>query len=75
MRKDSRKNRYTVNSKTNWFARKNVDDAVIFVTIFITGTKQVCSITDKFVPLQSGNVFNERAKLTGGQYKHRYIFT
>ena len=31
---------------TYWFARKNVDDTVIFVTIFITGTNQVHSITD-----------------------------
>ena len=33
------------------------DNTVIFVTIFITGTKQVCSITDNIVPLQSGSVF------------------
>ena len=26
-------------------------------------------------PLQSGSVFYERAKLTGAQYKHRFIFT
>ena len=29
---------------TDWFARKNVDDTVIYVTIFITGTKQVRSL-------------------------------
>ena len=52
---------------TDWFARKNVDDTVIFVAIFITGTKQVRSITDEFVPLQSGSVFYEHAKLTGAQ--------
>ena len=52
----------------NWFARRNVDNMVIFVTIFITGTNQVCSITDNIVPLQSGSVFYERAKLTGAQY-------
>ena len=38
---------------SDWFARKNVDDTVVFVTIFITGTKQVHSITDDNVPLQS----------------------
>ena len=58
---------------TDWFARKNVDDTVIFVTIFITGTKQVRSITDEFVPLQSGSVFYKGAKLTGAQYKYRVI--
>ena len=31
---------------TDWYARKNVDDTIIFVTIFITGTNQVRSITD-----------------------------
>ena len=35
----------------------NIDDTVIFVTIFITGTNQVQSITDNIVPLQSGSVF------------------
>ena len=60
---------------TDWFARKNVDDTVIFVTIFITGTNQVHLIPHNIVPLQSGSVFYERAKLTGAQYKHRYIFT
>ena len=49
---------------TDWFARKNVDDTVIFVTIFITGTNQVGLITDNIVPLQSGSVFYEHAKLT-----------
>ena len=58
---------------TDWFARKNRDDTVIFVIIFITGTNQICSITAKFVPLQSGSVFYKRAKLTGAQYK--VIFT
>ena len=29
----------------------------IFTTIFITGTNQVCSVTNKFVPLQSGSVY------------------
>ena len=60
---------------TDWFAQKNVDYRVIFITIFITGTNQVCLITDNIVPLQSGSVFYERTKLTGAQYKHRYIFT
>ena len=60
---------------TDWFAQKNLDDTVIFVTIFITGTNQVRPITDNIVPLQSGSVFFERAMLTGTQYKHRYIFT
>ena len=27
---------------TDWFARKNRDDTVIFTTIFITVTNQVC---------------------------------
>ena len=30
----------------DWFAQKNKDDMVIFVTIFITSTNQVRSITD-----------------------------
>ena len=58
---------------TDWFAPKNLDNTVIFVTIFFTGTKQVPSITDNNVPLQSGSVFYEHAKLTGAQYKHSYI--
>ena len=58
---------------TDWFARKNLDDTVIFVTIFITGKNQVCLITDNTVPLQSGSVFYECAKLTGAKYKHRYL--
>ena len=36
---------------------EGVDNTVIFVTIFITGTKQVCLINDDIVPLQSGSVF------------------
>ena len=28
---------------TDWFARKNVDDTIIFGAIFITGTNQVRS--------------------------------
>ena len=32
-------------------------------------------ITDNIVPLQSGSVFYEHAKVTDAQYKHRYIFT
>ena len=59
---------------TNLYAQKNVDDTVIFVTIFITGANQVCLTTDDIVPLQSGSVFYERAKLAGAQYKHRYKF-
>ena len=59
---------------TDWFARKNVDYMVIFVTIFITGKKQVRSITNDIVPLQSGSVFYKRSKLTGAQYKHRYVW-
>ena len=51
------------------------DDMVIFTTIFITGTNQVCLITTKVVPFQSGSVFYKRAKLTGAQYKHKVIFT
>ena len=38
-------------------------------------TNQVRSITPNIVPLQSGSVFYEPTKLTGAQYKHRYIFT
>ena len=38
---------------TNWFALKNLDDTVIFVTVFITGSKKVRLITDEFVLLQS----------------------
>ena len=47
---------------TDWFARKNLDDTVIFVIIFITGTKQVRSITNEFVLLQSGSELYECAK-------------
>ena len=32
-----------------WFARKNADDTVIIVTIFITGTNQVSSITNNIL--------------------------
>ena len=60
---------------TDMFARKNRDVTVIFDKIFITGTNQVHLIPHNIVPLQSGSVFYERAKLTGAQYKHRYIFT
>ena len=60
---------------TDCFARKNVDDTVIFATMFITGMNQVHLITNNIDPLQSGSVFYERAKLTGVQYKHRYIFS
>ena len=45
------------------------------ITIFITGTNQVRSITNKFVLLQSRSVFYKRAKLTGAQHKHRVKFT
>ena len=37
---------FSVFELTDWFARKNVDDKVIVVTICFTGTNQVCSITD-----------------------------
>ena len=60
---------------TDWFARKNIDDTVIFVTIFFTDTNQAHLITDKFVLLQSGSVFYKRAKQTSAQHKHRLIFT
>ena len=33
------------------------------------------SITDKNIPLQSGSVIYEHAKLIGAQYKHTVIFT
>ena len=61
----------------NWFARKNVNDTIVIsiYTIFITVPFQVCSITDKNNPLQSGSVFYKHAKLTCGQYKHIVIFT
>ena len=52
----------------DWFVRKNVDDTVIIVTIFITATNQVCLITHNIAPLQSGSVFFEPAKLTSAQY-------
>ena len=42
---------------TDWFARKNLDNMAMFVTIFITGMSQVRSLTVKFVLLQSGSVF------------------
>ena len=48
---------------------------VVFVTKFITGTNQVRLITDNIVPLQSGSVFYERAKLTGAQYKKKLSYT
>ena len=47
----------TENVLTVWFTPKNVDNTVIFVTIFITSTNQVRSITDNIVPLQSGSLF------------------
>ena len=46
----------------------------ILSVTFITVPFQICSITDKIIPLQSGNVFYERAKLTGALYKHSYIY-
>ena len=46
---------------------------VIFTIIFFTVTYQVRSITDLFIPHQSGSVLYKRAKLTGAQYKYRYI--
>ena len=49
---------------TDWFARKNVDDTIICITV----PYQVCSITVEFVHLQSGSLFYQRAKHTGGQY-------
>ena len=42
---------------TDWFALKNRDYTLIFTMIFITVTNQVCSITDKFIPFQSGSAF------------------
>ena len=53
-------------TETTWF---------IFMRIFITDTNQVCTITNTFINLQSGGVFNEHAELTGPQYKHKYVFT
>ena len=44
-------------------------------TIFITVPLQVHSITNEIIPLQSGSVLYEHAKLTGVLYKHRVIFT
>ena len=58
---------------TDCFAQKNVDDTVIFFTIFITDVNLVRSITDNIVPHQSGSVFYERAKLTSVQYKHIWM--
>ena len=34
---------------TDWFARKNVDNTVIFVVLIITGMNQVRLITNNFV--------------------------
>ena len=42
---------------TDWFARKSIGDTIILLQYVFTFTKQVHSITDKFVPLQSGSVF------------------
>ena len=47
---------------TDWFAQKNVDNINVLLTIYITVTKQVRSITDKSVPLQSGSVFYQQTK-------------
>ena len=46
---------------TDWFAQKNLEDTVIFVTIFITGTNQVCSITD-----YSGGSNTEQVRYSDG---------
>ena len=45
------------------------------ITVFITGMKQVHSITRKFVLPQSGSVFYKCTKLTGAHYKHRVMIT
>ena len=54
----------------DWFAWKNIDDSIIFITVPL----QVRSITDEIIPLQSGSVSYKRAKLTGSLYKHRVIY-
>ena len=56
-----------------WFARKSVDKKIFIQYLFCS--LRVCSITDQIIPLQSGSVFLEHAKLTGALYKHRVIFT
>ena len=58
----------------DWFARKNVDDWIIFIQYLFTVPFQVCSITDKNIPFQSGSGIYERAKLTNPQYKHRVLY-
>ena len=59
---------------TYLFARSNVEDNNYIYTLFITVPFQVRSITNWFVPLQSGSVFYQRTKLTGAQYKQSYIY-
>ena len=56
----------------NWLARKNCEDTIIFMIIFITDTNQVRTITDMFITLQSGSTLYRHVKLTSAQYKHRY---
>ena len=51
------------------------DDTIVFTMFIITDTIEFHTITDKIIPFQSGNVFYQRAKLTGAQYKHRVLFT
>ena len=45
---------------TDWFARKNLDNTVKFVTIFITGTNQVRSITYNTVGIRKTGHSNTR---------------
>ena len=60
----------------NWLVCPNVDDSYICYNIYYWyETGSFISITDKFVPLQSGSVFYEHSKLTSAQYKYRYILT
>ena len=51
---------------TYWFARKNIDNTVIFVIMYITGTNQVHSITNYIVPLQYNNTVGIRLLDTPG---------
>ena len=60
---------------TDWLAQRTQTTRLYFITMFITGTNQASLITDKFVLLQSGNVFYKGAKLTGALYTHRVLFT
>ena len=58
----------------DWSARKNVDNTILLQYLLLFLYRFV-SITNEIIPLQSGSVFYEQAKLTSTLYKHRVIFT